>query len=885
MNPPRPPRWADALLRLLCTPHLLEEVQGDLYERFLADYLAFGRKEASRRYSLNVIGFLRLRFGFERAGWSKALRTRTNSNHQTPYPAMFNNYFKIALRNLWRNRTTSIVSILGLSVGLASGLVIFLLVGYLFSFNRYHAKSERTYWVVTDIVNDKPQPTDVTPRPLGQVLRDEYPFVESAVRLNNVFGALVSVPDGKGGMSKKFEESRNICFTEPEYFKVFDSEWAAGDQRAALSAPNTVVLSREYAEKYFATDQAIGKILRLDNKTDLTVTGIIENPPSNTQLRYDVLISYSTLPGLWNEPGMMQTWGEPITMCWVALKEGAGVAQLDQTLAEITRKRYNAKDAGTYKMRTIPLHEMFHMPGFGPAPRPILYALIVVGLFLVIAACVNFINLATAQAIRRSKEVGVRKTMGSSRAQLIGQFMLETAILCGAAFVIALLLTQLNLPMLNGALWMLRADISVLNLLNYNALWWFGSLVVLVIVLAGLYPSAVLARFNPVAALKGKPGAQRGGRFSVRRSLVVVQFFITQLFIIGVIVMSAQVKHLKTADPGFDREAILMVGIPGGNAARNDAWANQLGTIPGVRAVARGAEPPMSQMDADEPFTFDHRTEKEKFQVRVRIGDDHYVPVFGLKMLAGRNLESGDTSRREALVNQAMLKQLGVGKPTDILNKDIRLWDRGRTVVGVIKDFNLDPLRNSVQPAVVINEPAAYTMTAIKLQTGTMDATLPRIEKAWNALFPENVYHSGFLEDKINDFYSTEQILLDLIRVFSAIAILIGCLGLYGLVTFMAESRSKEIGVRKVLGATENQVLWTFGRDFGRLLVIGFVPAAALGWFLMSNWLQRYTYRIDVGWWIFALTIGVTALITILTISVQSMRAARTNPVLSLRSE
>ena len=293
----------------------------------------------------------------------------------------------------------------------------------------------------------------------------------------------------------------------------------------------------------------------------------------------------------------------------------------------------------------------------------------------------------------------------------------------------------------------------------------------------------------------------------------------------------------------------------------------------------------MTQMDTDEPFTFDHRTEKERFQVRVRIGDDHYVPVFGLKLLAGRNLESRDTSRREALVNQAMLKQLGIGNPADILNKDIRLWDHERTVVGVIRDFNLDPLSNSAQPAVVVNEPTTYAMTAIKLQTGTMNTTLPRIEKAWNELFPENVYHSGFLEDKINDFYSTEQILLGLIRVFSAIAILIGCLGLYGLVTFMAESRSKEIGVRKVLGATENQVLWIFGKDFGRLLVTGFVPAAALGWFMMSSWLQRYAYRIDIGWWIFALTIGITALITILTISIQSMRAARTNPVVSLRSE
>lgn len=885
MSPSYPPRWADGLLRLLCTPHLLEEIQGDLYERYYDDLAALGRKEAGRRYAWNVIGFIRLRFGFDRAGWSNVLKNRTESNSTTRYAAMLDNYFKISLRNLWRNRTTSAVSILGLSVGLASGLVIFLLVGYLFSFNRYHAKADRIYWVVTDILKDKSQPTDVTPRPLGQVLRDQYPFVESAVRLNNLFGTVIGVPDGKGSMAKKFEESRNICFTEPEYFKVFDSRWVSGNLQNALSAPNTVVLSREYARKYFGTEQVNGRILRLDNKTDLTVTGVIENPPSNTQLRYDILISYATLPGLRGEPDMMQTWGPPTTMCWVALKEGASLSQLESSLTAITRKHYSTKEAGLYRFRTIPLGEMFHTPGYGPAPRPILYALIVVGIFLVIAACVNFVNLSTAQAIRRAKEVGVRKTMGSSRRQLISQFMLETALLCGTAFVIALVLTQLNLPMLNGALWMLRADISVLDLLNSKALLWFGGLVLGVILLAGLYPSAILARFNPVVALKGKPGNQKTGRFSVRKSLVVVQFFITQLFIIGVVVMSAQVQHLKTANPGFDKDTILMVNVPGGSGVRQNTWVNELNMMPGVRSVSLGAEPPMSQMDTDEPFVFNHRAEKEVFQVRVRIGDSHYLPVFGLKLLAGRNFESTDTSRREALVNEAMLRQLGISNPADILDKSIRLWDRERNIVGVVRNFNLDPLTAATQPAAIVNEATAYTMAAVKLQTGDMHTVLPHIEKAWNKMFPEAVYNAAFLNDKISDFYATEHILLGLIQVFSVIAVLIGCLGLYGLVTFMAESRSKEIGVRKVLGATQQQVLWIFGKEFSRLLITGFVFAAPLGWFIMKNWLQRYAWKIDLGWWIFALTAGLVALVTGLTISFQSIRAARTNPVTSLRSE
>ncbi|WP_342086815.1 ABC transporter permease [Dyadobacter sp. OTU695] len=885
MKAPRPPRWADGLLKLLCSPHLLEEIQGDLYERYDNDLTAFGRQEADRRYIWNVIGFIRLRFGFERAGWSKALKNHTKPNTRNLFSAMFTSYFKIALRNIWRNRTTSTVGILGLSAGLASGLVIFLLVGYLFSFNRYHSKADRIYWIVTDVLTDQPRPTDVTPRPLGQVLRDEYPFVESAVRLNNLFGTIVGIPDGKGRMAKKFEESRNICFTEPEYFKVFDTRWASNAPQNALSEPNTVVLSREYAVKYFGTENAVGKTLRFDNKADLTVTGIIENPPSNTQLRYDVLVSYTTLPGLMGEPDMLQAWGAPNTMCWVALKDGAHLSQLENSFAEITRKHFSAKEARTYQFRTIALNEMFHMPGYGPAPRPILYALIVVGLFLVIGACVNFINLSTAQAIRRVREVGVRKTMGSSKTQLTGQFMLETALLCAAAFVIALILAQLSFPMLNRALWMLRADISVLHLLKGNGILWFGGLVLGVILLAGFYPSVVLARFNPVTALKGAAGNQKAGRFSVRKSLVVVQFFITQLFIIGVIVMSAQVKHLKTAETGFDKDHILMVKMPGDDLARQSTWVNELSAMPGVKRVALAAEPPMSQMKTDELFTFNHRDEQEKFPVNVRIGDSRYVEVFGLKLLAGRNLGSDDTTRREALVNQTMLKQLGIANPKDILNKSIRLWDRDRTIVGVVGNFSLDPLSAGVQPAAIVNEAPAYTMAAVKLQRADLHPVLPRIEKAWNKLFPENVYQAGFLDDKINEYYATEHILLGLIQVFSAIAIAIGCLGLYGLVTFMAASRSKEIGVRKVLGATEKQVVWIFGKEFGRLLATGFLLAAPLGWFLMKNWLQRYPRQIELGWWVFAVTAGSVVLITALTISFQSLRAARRNPVVSLRSE
>lgn len=878
-----PPRWAGWLLTLLCAPNLLEEVQGDLQERYEYDLEKYGKTRADRYYVANALGFIRLRFGFERAGWSAALARRSDT--QTPYSAMFKNYFKIASRNLWRNRITSTVSILGLSVGLASGIVIFLLVGYLFSFNRYHSKSDRTFWIVTDIINDKVEPTDVTPRPLGKVLRDEYAFVESAVRLNNIFGAVVGVPDAKGGMAKKFEESRNICFTEPEYFEVFDAEKAVGNPAAALSKANSVVLSQAYAVKYFGVDNAVGKTLRLNNEVTLTVNAVIADPPSNTQLRYDILISYATLPGISGDADMMQKWSAPSTMCWVALKEGVPPSRLDNALTSIKGKYYDAKEAKSYRFHFIPLHEMFHAPGFGAAPKPILYALIVVGLFLVIAACVNFVNLSTAQAVGRSKEVGVRKTMGSSRRQLIGQFMLEISLLCLFAFIVALVLAQLSLPALNNALWMLRADISVLDLFQANAVKWFAGLVLGVIILAGLYPSAVIARFNPVTALKGKLSVQKMGKVTIRKGLVVAQFFITQLFIIGAIVISAQVKYLKTKDPGFHKDAILMVKLPPGGLSRQQTIADRFSAMKGVEKLALGGEAPMSQMRTAEPFAFNHRTENEKFPLQVRVGDSQYVPLFGIKVIAGRNFESDDTTRNEILVNEALIKQLGIPGTSQALGQSIRLWGRERSIIGVVKDFNLDPLSAIVRPAVIVNHPNANTMVAVKVNPAVMSETLREIEHTWNGVYPESVYHATFLDEKINDFYATENILLGLIRIFALIAVLIGCLGLYGLVTFMAESRSKEIGVRKVMGATRQQLLWIFGKEFARLLLIGFLLAAPPGWFLMKNWLQGYPYKIDLGWWIFAATAGLAAAVTALTISYQSIRATRINPARSLRSE
>ncbi|ADB40620.1 ABC transporter permease [Spirosoma linguale] len=801
---------------------------------------------------------------------------------------MFRNYLTISLRNLWRNRKVTLISTVGLSIGLACGLVIFLLVSYMFSFDRYHTKADRTYWVVTDIRQENVVPTDATPRPMGDVLREELPFVETAARLENSPSRVMAVPDGKGGFSKKFDESRSLCFTEPQFFSVFDSDWLSGNPETALAAPNTVVLTERYAQKYFGSANPMGKVLRFDNQTDLTVTGLIKNLPSNTKLRYDAFISYATVPTLSGGGGQqaMQDWSRVFTVCFVTLRQGTPVERLLDAFPVIRKKYLTTPEAKKLDFHAIPLPDLEHMPQYGGrSPGLILYTLIIVGLFLVLAACINFINIATAGALKRAKEVGVRKAVGSSRGQLIGQFMIETTLVTLAAVALAMLLAHLCLPMLNSVLSVMHTDISITNLFHPDSLVWFVALLVGVILLAGLYPSLVLARFNPVAALRGRLSTQQIGGVFVRQGLIVTQFFITQLFIIGVGVMLAQVRHMQQADLGFQKEAILTVPVPVSNALKQDVVRARMAQIAGVEAVSLGADPPATYRRLPVPFTYDTHTQPEKFPTVVKVGDKNFVSLYGIRLLAGRNFRTNDTTNNEALVNETMVRELGLRSARDVLGKRVNLWGGDKTIVGVVRDFHLSDLHQGIPPATILNYYRENRMASLKLNPTDIPTTLKAVESTWNELFPEQVFKANFVDDLLANFYITEHVLLGLAEVFSLIAVLLSCLGLYGLVTFMAEAKTKEIGVRKVLGATPAQLVWLFGREFSRLVLLGFVLAAPLGWFLMNGWLQGYAYRINFSGWLLAATLVIASLITALTVGYESLKAARMNPAKSLRNE
>jgi ABC-type antimicrobial peptide transport system permease subunit len=779
------------------------------------------------------------------------------------------------------------ISVSSLALGLASGLVIFLVVNYMFSFDRHHPNMDRSYWVVTDIKREQTMQTDAAPRPLAEVLRNTYPFVESATRLETVFGRTISVPDGKQGSIKKFNEARNVCFAEPQYFNHFLVEWISGNPATALSLPNTIVISERYARKYFDKADPVGRILRLDNRVNLTVTGVIKNPPANTQLRYDALISYATIPGL-EQIGAMQDWEGLQSMCFVLLREGTNPGQLAATLEEVRKKNLSPARAPEFAYHMLPLQELNHERS-GMAPRPVLYALIAVGLLLVLAACINYINLATAQALQRAREVGVRKVVGSNQFQLIRQFMLETAILTFFAVIISLMLSQLSMPLINKILAkqvdMLHPDISILDLLRPESLQWFLILIAAVIILAGLYPAWVLSRFNPTKAITGQLTTQSIGGFTIRRTLITGQFILSQLFLIIVLVISAQLKHMQKVDWGFNHEQKLTVWLSQPNPVPYEQLRQGWLQLPGVESVTYASDPPASPYNQPTPFSYHIATKPESFETRLRAADEHYLSAFGLTLIAGRNFRSTDTTAQEVLVNEMLVRQLGVSPVSAVVGKRMRVKDADRIIVGVIKDFRSGDLHQPIVPVTVIHDLGHTMMAVLTLSPSYPKTTLKAIEQTWDELMPHRVYKQDFLDDLLNSFLDTERLLAGFVQAFAFIAIAMSCLGLYGLVTFMAEGRAKEIGVRRVLGARTRQLLWIFGKEFGRLLLIGFLVAAPLGWWLTSSWLQQYSHRITSGIWLISATLVITVLITTLTVLGHALKAAIKSPIKYLSSQ
>lgn len=797
---------------------------------------------------------------------------------------MIRNYFKVAWRNLKKHKSYTTINVVGLAMGMGCSILIFTIVSFHLNFDQFHNDSDRIFRLTTKWQSETTDYSAAVPQPLGKAFRSDFDFAEKTARVVHYRNRLVSLQNDP--QNRKFIEEDGVVFAEPEYFEIFNYPVLRSDKARLLTNPNEALITENIAKKYYGTEDPIGKVIRVNNRIDFTVKGILKNIPANSDRRQEIYLSYDNLKDENRWLASDSSWGGVYSgsQAYVKLKPNITRAQVDKALPLIVNKNYEGRDQKEWNFVLQPLADIhFNQELDGSADKNYLWALSIIGVFLIITACVNFINLATAQALNRAKEIGVRKVLGSMKSQLFWQFITETAIISLIAVVIAYAAAKLVLPPLNT---LLESNMSLELFSNYKVPLFLLLTTLFIIFLSGSYPGLVLARFAPITALKSKLSQKNIGGFSLRRVLVVTQFAISQLLIIGTIVIAAQMSYSKSTDLGFSKDAVVMIPLPGNDATTKNTLKNEIAKIPGVEKLTLCYQAPASGSNSNTGVRYDNRAETEHWSINMKQADDKYISTFNIPLAAGRNFLPSDTTR-EFLVNETFVKKLNITDPNQVLGKIISVNGDGITapIVGVVKDFYNYSFRSEIAPICIMPNQESYGNLAVKLNANSMQSSLASIEKLWNRSFPDYLFSREFLDERIERFYRMDSVMFNLIRAFSIIAIAIGCLGLYGLVSFMAVRKTKEIGVRKVLGAGMGNILWIFGKEFARLLLIAFVLAAPLAWWVMNSYLQEFTYRTNIGPGIFLMAIGITILIALVTVGYRSLRAANANPVKSLRTE
>ena len=814
---------------------------------------------------------------------------------------MLKNYFKIAFRNLRRNRSYTIINIAGLAIGIAVCMMIFFIIQFQTSFDDFHANKDRVYRVLTEYHHE--DAGNITygkdvPFPMPISLKTAFPQIEAVAPFWASHNDQLLIPDDNGKTIKTFKEDKGVFFTEPSFFKMFNYPLLAGSYES-LKDPKTVLLTKEIAEKYFGDwKTALGKTITLETggslfshgKEFLKVTGILATIPANTDLQLKLVVSFGT--DITEDMSQNTDWEDRTNAdygCYILLPPNISVENFNQQLRTYSKKVQSPENKDSHIIQALnAVHYDTQTGNYSnkTISRELLNVLWLIAAFILLIACVNFINLSTAQAVNRAKEVGVRKVLGSSKSQLQIQFIIETFLIVASAVILAVVITLFALSPVNK---LLELSLSF-NILKNPAIILFLLVVTIVVsALAGFYPSIVLSRFNPVNALKSKHTANTVKGISLRRGLVVFQFIIAQALIIGTLIIVKQMGYFMNQPLGFDKDAIINVPfrVDSLRISRLDFLRDQLLAVNGVQEVSYSSNTPVEDVtNIWSTFKFDHSIKEADFKVITKFADAEYVPAYKLHLVAGRNLQPARFTK-EFIVNESFVRSLGFKKPEDVLGKEIWMWgDRIKCpIVGVLKDFNNRSFRQDLAPMVIATNVTMYSQAGIKLETKNISSTLQSVKTVWEQNFPNFVYEYRFIDDKIESFYKQENQLAQLYKIFAAIAIFLSCLGLYGLASFMAVQRIKEVGIRKVLGASAGNIVYLFSKEFIILIAIAFLIATPLAWYFMHQWLQDYVYRINISGWLFVIGGFAAVFIALATISFQAIKAAMANPVKSLRTE
>ncbi|GAA5028301.1 ABC transporter permease [Marivirga lumbricoides] len=773
----------------------------------------------------------------------------------------------------------------GLSIGITATFVIFLILKFDFSFDKYHDDAGNIYRLVKEEITHGDKDFDIgIPYPLRKTFKESFPEVEHFAMVDMSNGSLISIE--KNGQKIKYGlDNASVAFVTAEYFDIFDYEFLQGTPQSLFNTANAAVLTQSQAENLFGShQQAIGKSIILDNNYEVLVSAIVADPPANTDLPFQLILNQE----LGGADRIWDSWGATSSsvQAFIKVHDNVDMANFNHQIADFIQRNISEDNPTEIRLVAQPLAEMHTDFRYGTftgrlATERETITLALVGILLLLAACINFVNLNTALASKRAKEIGIRKVLGGGRLQLMKQFMMETAIITLIAIFMAIGLSEIATnhiePFIGYDIPEISYDVSLITAL-------FG-LFITVTLLSGLYPAFILSGYKPIQALKSKLNEVDKSSFSVRKSLVVSQLVISQVMIVAVVVVTRQMNFFLAQPMGINSENIIEMPVYDADQTNFENLSNRISEIDGVKHVSfsnTGAAS-SSTWGGKIYYVKNGAEEIASNVVQVKNIDDQYLDTYDIELLAGRNIR--EDTIREYLLNEQTVKALGVENYEDMLGATVQVWGTDGQVVGIIKDFYTTSLHQEKPPIALWYDKENFTQVAVKIDNSMADNILPTIQKEWELSYPDYLFTYSYLDDTIDQFYINEARMKRTFSLFTGIALFIGAIGLLGLLSYIVQSRTKEIGVRKVLGASISEIMQLLTFDFVKLVIVAFLIAIPVSLYFMNQWLQDFTNRISISIWVFLIAFLTSVFITLLIIVYKAFRASIINPVKILKDE
>ncbi len=806
---------------------------------------------------------------------------------------MLRNFIKTAYRNLMRNKSYTFLNVFGLSIGIGCSIVIYNIISYEMSFDKHQSNYDKIYRVYREgKTNSGAFKEAGQPYTLSDALREDYPGIKAAMLED--YGSSTFILQNSTLRKDKISID-HVAFLESGMLEIIDVNFLFGKGTDLLGDKGALILSVSAAKKIFGLNEmnlseAVGEIVNFENKTNLIVRGIYEDLPKNSEFYFDTMISYATLSSM-SKYFDMKRWGivNSNNFCYV-LTDKAGKVELETKFKSLNDKYYGDRGGHTvdFKLQTlsdIHLNEDFQNISESVLDKQSMMILIGIVLILILTSCLNFVNLSTALVIVRAKEIGIRKTIGSSRTLLIVQFITETLLIVFLSLILGLGIAELlnyNLDTLIGK----AVHLNVFN--NIGLLPYLGVLLLVIVLLSGMYPAYILSKINPSVVLKTSLSSGNSKGINVRRGLVIMQLLIAQLLIIGTLVLHFQMKHFYNKDLGFEKDGIINVNIPRTNQSIEKAKRLQtiLNNRPEIISTSLNISSPKGRSNRTNSISYKSIFDENNTTANFKFIDENYLDLFDIELLSGRNVRKND-GEENVIINEKLMHKMEFIDVNDVLGEKIQAGDNKTfTVIGVVQDFHVYSLYSDIPLTMMMNSDKSKGNLAIKISKNTeFQGLLSSIEDEWTKIFPDNFYQYSFFDEQLKSSYRRTEKINILVKTFAVITILISCLGLYGLIAFVANQKTKEIGIRKVLGATMINILNIFSKEIIYMAIVAFVIAAPLGYYLLDSFLDDFHFRIEIGPMFFMSSLLLTLLISLITVAYKTYFTAIQNPVLSLKDE